>query len=801
MLKNYIIVALRNLKRNRVYAAVNILGLALGLTTALIIFLLIRYELSFEQMHTNGERIYRLVQTRGERKSAPTPYPAPVAVRMDYGSQLEKVTGIYFDQEVLVRIDENKFIEDVALFADSSFLEVFDYGYGDDFVIEGDLERSMREPGFAVLTKSLADKYFGNENPLGKRLSLRNRLDVEVGAVVKDPPVNTHVRFDLLVSLESLTPGYIDSPLDSWGFVAAGYTYMLLPEGASPESMDFTELVKKYYNEESWSQTSFQLQALKDIHFDETYGRGGLASSPVSQTYLWVVALVGIFIMIIACINFINLSTAISLRKSKEVGVRKALGALRANLIGQFSGEALLVTLISFAIAFVAMMQILPSLNNYLQKGIHLDITSDFFFWLYALGLICIVALLSGLYPAFVVSGFQPVKALRNTVNSHHQSSIWMRRGLVVFQFLIAQVLIIATLIVANQMDFIRSKSLGFDQEAIINVGLPDTDSVKLDAIRTRLHNQAGIETFSLCIGAPNAESVILTPYDLAEKGIGNESAITNVKPTDHHYLDVYGVQLLAGRWFEEYDLGSPDTRFVVNERFVSELGYASVEEALGASVITGFGNSQGEIIGVVANFHESSLHNEMMPVCFTTFSPLFYSIGIKLSAGNYTAGIEKAEEVWTSLYPDGLFQYDFMDAQLASLYEEDMRTYTLFRIFSAVAIFIGCLGLFGLISFLVEQKRKEVSVRKVLGASVAQIVFLFSKEFTQLVLLAFVFAVPLAWYLSENWLENFAYQTEIGIDVFIIGGLAALLIAFLSVAWQSVKAARENPAKSLRND
>jgi putative ABC transport system permease protein len=801
MLKNYLIIALRQLKRNKVYAAVNILGLALGLTTALIIFLLIRYELSFENMHTKGERIYRLVQTRGERKNAPTPYPAPAAVRMDYTSQLEKVTGFYFEQEVLVRIEDDKYTEDAVIFADSSFLDVFDYGYGDTFVIEGDLERSMREPGFAVLTKSLADKYFRGENPLGKRLSLRNRLDVEVGAVVKDPPVSTHLRFDLLVSLESLTPEYIDSPLDSWGFVAAGYTYVLLPKGVSPESVNFTELVKKYYNEESWSQISFQLQPLKEIHFDDTYERGGLASNPVSKSYLWVVGLVGIFIMIIACINFINLSTAISLRKSKEVGVRKALGALRSNLIGQFSGEAFVVTLISFAIAFVAMMQILPSLNDYLQKGIQLNITQDVFFWLYALTLILVVSLLSGLYPAFVVSGFQPVKALRNTVNSHKQSSIWLRRGLVVFQFLIAQVLIIATLIVSNQMDYIRSKSMGFNQEAIINVGLPNTDSLKLEALRTRLHNQAGIEAFSLCIGAPNAENVILTPYDLSEKGINNESGITNVKPADHHYLEVYGVQLLAGRWFEEYDLRSPEARFVVNERFVSELGYTSVEEALGASVITGFGNREGEIIGVVANFHESSLHNEMMPVCFTPFSSLFYTVGLKLSAGNYGVGIAKIEEVWTSLYPEDLFQYDFMDTQLASLYEEDMRTYTLFRIFSAVTIFIGCLGLFGLISFLVEQKRKEVSVRKVLGASVAQIVFLFSKEFTQLVFIAFVMAVPLAWYLSENWLENFAYQIDIGIGVFIIGGLAALLIAFLSVAWQSVKAARENPAKSLRND
>ncbi|MEK6476494.1 ABC transporter permease [Catalinimonas sp. 4WD22] len=801
MLKNYLIVAIRNLKRNRVYAAVNILGLALGLTTALIIFLLIRYELSFENMHSQADRIYRIVQTRGERKNAASPYPAPTAVRMDYASQLEKISGLHFDQEVFVRVEDEKFIEDAIIFADSSFLDIFDYGYGENFVIAGDVERSMHEPGFAVLSESLAQKYFKGENPLGKRLSLRNRIDVEVGAVVQDPPANTHLHFDMLVSLESLTAEYIDSPLDSWNFVSSGYTYVLLPEGASPESVDFTELVKKYYNEESWSNVSFQLQPLHNIHFDDMYSRGGLASTPISKSYLWIVGAVGVFIMLIACINFVNLSTAISLRKSKEVGIRKALGALRVNLIRQFSGEAFVVTLISFAIAFIAIMQLLPMLNNYLQKDIHLDITTDFSFWIYALLLILLVAILSGLYPAFVVSGFQPIKALRNTMNSHSQSSIWLRRGLVVFQFLIAQVLIIATLIVANQMDYIRSKAMGFEQEAIINVPIPETDSVRLDAFRTRLLDQAGIEALSLCLGAPNTENMILTPYDKTERGLGNESGIANIKPVDHQYMDVFGIQLLAGRWFEDYDLKSPENRFIVNERFTKELGYTSVDEALGESVILGFGGREGEIIGVVADFHESSLHNEMMPVCFVTYAPLFYNAGVKLNAENYTAGIEKVEEAWLSLYPNDLFQYEFMDAQLASLYEEDMRTYTLFRIFSAVAIFIGCLGLFGLISFLVEQKRKEVSVRKILGASITQIVFLFSKEFTQLVTVAFIMAVPLAWYLSESWLENFAYQTEIGLGVFVIGGLAALFVAFASVAWQSISAARENPANSLRSE
>ncbi|MFP4092496.1 MAG: FtsX-like permease family protein [Cyclobacteriaceae bacterium] len=801
MLKNYLIIALRHLNRNRVYAAVNILGLALGLTTALIIFLLIRYELSFENMHAQNERIFRVVQNRGDRKNAQTPYPAPAAIRMDYAGQLEKVTGLHFDQEVLVRIEDDKYTEDFVLFADSSFLEVFDYGYGDEMVVMGDVERSMREPGFVVLTESLAAKYFKGENPLGRRLSLRNRVEVEVGAVVKDPPSNTHLQFDLLVSWESLTPEYLGSPLDSWGFVSSGYTYVVLPEGATPASVDFTELVKKYYNEESWRTVSFQLQPLNKLHFDDTYGGGDLAAPVVSKTYLWIVGLVGVFIMVIACINFVNLSTAISLRKGREVGVRKALGALRANLIGQFSGEALVVTLISFVIAFLALIQLLSPLNSYLQKGIELDVTKDFMFWLYALALVVIVALLSGMYPAFVVSGFQPVKALRNTVNSHKKSSIWLRRGLVMFQFVIAQVLIIATLVVAEQMDYVHSKSMGFEREAIINVPLPETDSAKLDAFRTRLYNQAGIENVTLALGSPNSENNIITPYDLSEEGLQNDSDIANVKPVDHQYLDVYGVKLLAGRWFDEYDLRSTDNRFVVNERFTRQMGFASAEEAIGTSVVLGFGRREGEIIGVVNDFHQSSLHSEIIPLCFVPFSPLFFNAGIKLSAGNYTAGIEKVEEIWTNLYPQDLFQYDFMDAQLASLYEEDMRTYTLFRIFSGIAIFIGCLGLFGLISFLVEQKRKEVSVRKVLGASISQIVFLFSKEFTQLVIIAFLLAVPLAWYMADYWLNNFTYRIDVGVSAFLIGGLAALLVAFLSVAWQSVWAARENPAKSLRSE
>lgn len=807
MLKNYLIVAFRNLKRNKVYAFVNILGLTLGLTTALIIFLLIRYELSFEQMHTQGDKIYRIVSSRknsaGWHHNAQTPYPATAAIRMDF-PDLEKVSGIHYQDEVLVRIDDQKFQEERLIFADSNFLDLFDYGYGTELVLMGDAKRSLREPGFALLSEDLAEKYFKGENPLGKRMVLNNRLEVEVGAVIRNAPDNTHLRYHMLVSYASLTPEYTDFPLDSWGFVSSGYTYVLLPEGMAPEHLqqELTTLVTKYYNEESWPTTAYTIQALQDIHFDETYYGGGLSTTPVDQKYMMVMAMVGAFILLIACINFINLSTAIGFRKSKEVGVRKALGALRGNLIRQFSGEAFILTFISWVLALTVLLQVLPLLNSYLQKSILLSLSTDIYFWLFSLLVILLVSLLSGLYPAFVISGFQPVVALSNKINSHSKNSIWLRRGLVIFQFFIAQVLIIVTLIISSQMVFIRNTSMGFDKEAIINVNMPEADSSKLAAFYNSLQHEAGVEDISFGMAAPNDEANSVTPFFESSKA-GEESYLINVKSVDHRYQEVYGLHLLAGRWFEEYELGggSGGNRFVVNEQAVKKLGYSHPEDMLGKQITTGFGNQSGEIIGVVADFHLSSLHHEIMPVCFVPFPSLFYHAGIRLAPGNYTQGIEKIERIWTALFPEHLFHYEFMDAEVASLYEEDMRTFTLFRIFSGISIFIGCLGLFGLISFLVEQKRKEISIRKVLGAPVSHIVFLFSKEFSQLVLIAFLIAIPIAWYFADRWLENFVYRVDMSYWVFLAGGGTALAIAFASVAWQSVKAALENPVNSLKND
>lgn len=806
MLKNYLTITLRNLKRNKMYAFVNLLGLTLGLTTALVIFLMVRYELSFEKMHTLGDRIYRVVNARknssGFNYNAQTPYPAAQAIQMDF-PDLEKVTGIHYQDETLVRIEDKKFQEERIIFADSNFLEMFDYGYGTELEVMGDVERSLREPGFALLSEDLAKKYFQEENPIGKRLTLNNKLEVAVGAVIRNAPDNTHLRYNMLVSYASLTPEFTDFPLDSWGFVSSAYTYILLPEGMDTTHLTqgLESLVHKYYDQEQWANTKYSLQAMQDVHFDETY-IGGLSTVPVKRQYVMIMVLVGIFIMLIACINFINLSTAIGLRKSKEVGVRKVLGALRGNLIRQFSGEAFILTCLSWIFALALLLQFLPYINHYLQKNIDLNFAGDVYFWLFSLLMIVVVALLSGLYPAFVVSGFQPVTALKNKITSHTKSAIWLRRSLVIFQFFIAQVLIMVTLIISSQMTFIRNIPLGFDKEAIINIPMPEADSSKLAVFYNSLQHEASIEGITFGLGAPNAASNAITPFYETNSG-GEESYLVNVKPVDHRYLYVYGLTLLAGRWFADYDLksGSEESRFVVNEQAIKKLGYQNPEEALGKYITTGFGDQKGEIIGVVADFHLSSLHNEIMPVCFVPFPRLFYYAGVRLAGGHYRQGIEKIQQAWTELFPNDLFQYDFMDAALASLYEEDQRTFTLFRIFSGIAIFIGCLGLFGLISFLVEQKKKEVSIRKVLGASVSHIVFLFSKEFSQLVLLAFLIAIPVAWYFADRWLENFAYRVGISYWVFLAGGLMALFIAFASVAWQSVKAALENPVNSLKND
>ncbi len=527
------------------------------------------------------------------------------------------------------------------------------------------------------------------------------------------------------------------------------------------------------------------------------------------MTNLFVLGLLGLFILIIACINFVNLATALAVKKSKEIGIRKTLGAKRIQLTTYFLSETLLLTLFAVLISLGLVEWSLPWLRNFTEKELYLNLFSNPSLILFLILLVVTATLFSGFYPAVILSGFDPVAVLKNKINARGSSGSAVRTMLVVFQFVIAQVMIIGTLIVTDQMNYFHSKPLGFKSAAVINVPLPKNDKSLLDNFRSRLEANPNIGSVSFAVGAPTSESGIGTGFFLEEKG-PTENYPVNVKTVDYRYKDTYGIQMKAGRWFlEGEERAAIDTTlknderytFIINEAAAGRLGFASAEEAIGKRITTGLYDITAPIVGVTEDFHTSSLREKIDPVMMIIFPSLYYDAGILVNTTNVSETIDFIKEAWTGIFPEYYFEYEFLDQHLAELYRAEQRQLVMFRIFSGVSIFIGCLGLLGLVSFMANQKIKEIGVRKVFGASVPSILMIFSKEFVRLVVIAFLLAAPLSWYLMKRWLENFEYHVDIHWSVFVVGFLVTAFIALVTVSYRSVKAGLTNPVDSLRTE
>jgi ABC-type antimicrobial peptide transport system permease subunit len=766
---------------------------------------LITYELSFDKIHSKYESLYRVVRdvktASGEGKESATPYPLTRAFRNDF-PDVPLVTQMHFQYEVLLSIGaEKQKLKDI-LFADSLFFEVFDFK-----VLSGNPKVALGEPGKVFLTKSLADKILhGN-----RRASLKiNKVELEVAGIIADPPPNSHINFSMVVSMPSFTGDFIGGlSIDEWGMTARGFTYIVLPANIPLESMEsrFKKFVDKYGLAESGEQVSLRLQPLSDVHFNTTYTKNPGNGSNVDPTNLIALGILGLFILFIACINFINLATASSEKKSREIGIRKTLGAERSELAKYFLTETFLLTVFSVLLSLCATEWLLRLFNPFLEKQLDLQLFSNPLLGIFLLVLILFTTFCSGFYPALVLSRYNPSAILKNrlTVSASGTS---LRKILVVFQFVIAQVLIMGTLIVADQMEYFRSKPLGFEEEAIINVPMPTNKTTSQEALRTTLEANPNIQDLTFSMGAPVSGNDYYTDLYLSEKGREGGAFTVGFKSVDRHYLRTYKIKLLAGRWFNEHDeklvdgnIPEKDQRcfYVLNESAVKKLGFQAPNEILGKLIATGFGNVSAEVIGVVQDFHIASLHKEIMPVAFTTFPYFYHEAGIKVNSSNLNQTLKFIEKSWLEVYPEYYFEYEFFDEHLASLYKNDEKTYKLFRIFSGVSIFIGCLGLYGLISFVAVQKQKEVGIRKVMGASVSSILLLFSREFVKLIVIAFGLAVPLTWYFMNQWLQAFAYKIDISWSLFFMGFLATLIIVLLTIAYRSIRAARINPAITLR--
>lgn len=806
MIKNYITIAFRSIFRNKSYAFINIAGLALGITTCLIIFLIIKREMSFDTGFSKANSIYRVVHhakdASGVSKNSVTPYPLGQALKNDFPEMLS--TQFHFQFESMMTIDEEKMKVKDIVFADTSFFDVFDYE-----VLSGNPKKDLAQPGKIFLTEEFAKKLLKKD---AKHLKLDNLLDFEIAGIIKTPSLPSHLNFTMVASRATLTPEiavkFLGFRIDQWGLNSAGFTYLVLPPASTQQAVEekFPAFVKKYYSAEGAARESYFLQPLKDIHFNTEYDENP-GSTSTSFSILLILGFIGLFILVIACVNFINLSTALSIHRSREVGVRKTLGAQQSQLAFQYLGEAFLLTIIAGLLSVVAAEGIAPLIGNFLEKKIVLDLFHSPSVVLFLLAIILFTALFSGLYPALILSKFSPVKALKSKMSQQTQEgAVPVRKLLVVLQFFIAQVLIICTLVVSSQLSYFRNKSLGFTKEAVINVNLPDHEVNKLEAMRNKLMADGDIKDVSFSLGAPMSDFNFGTGMYRTEKGDAERYNV-NIKPVDTHYKDVYGLELIEGRWFNESDdkLGNLTKEtskwvYVINERAVKELGFASPKDAIGQSVTIGFNDTAGPIVGVVKDFHVASLHEEMKPALMLPFN-FSHTVGIKIATANASSAIMKIEEAYTSQYPEYLFEYTFLDEFVGKQYREEERMFTMFEIFAGIAIFIGCLGLYGLASFMAQQKTKEIAIRKSLGASVSHIVAMFSKEFILLIVIAFAIAVPVAWYAMNKWLQEFAFRVEISWMVFAIGIVSTLFITILTVGYRSLRAAGANPVDSLKNE
>lgn len=808
MIKNYLIITLRNLIRNGNYTLINILGLSIGISCCLIIFLIISNDLSFDKFHSKSHRIYRIVvegqNATGVEYGTTTPYPLTKAFRNDFPN-VPLITQIHFQEDVLMKVGTEKRHIYNALFADSLFFKVFDFE-----VLSGNPTIELGEPGKVFLTKSLADN-LGAGGKQVTTIKLDNKLELEVVGIVADPPANSHMSFSMVISMPSLSKDFMGFPVDSWGVTISGYNYIVMPDDLSKEKLeeDLKQFVTKYHSAEDAPRKKLKLQALRDIHFDQQYTENPGKSANTAKNDLVVMAVLGVFILSIACVNFINLATALAIRKSKEIGIRKTLGARRSQLTVYFLSETFILTLFSVVISLCAVEWLLRWLNQFLELSLELNLTTDPLLITFLFLLIFFTTTLAGFYPAIVLSGFNPLAVLKNKITATGTSGAGVRKVLVVFQFIIAQVLIIGTLIIAGQMDYFRHKPLGFDKEAVINVPLPENKKDKIESLRTRLEAEPSIASVSFSLGAPTSGNNFSTGCFLTDRGVQDRRKV-QVKPVDRSYFKTYGLTMAAGRWFTEAeeraifaadDPWKADFNYIINEAGARSLGFDNPADIIGKKITTGLNETNAEVVGVVNDFHTASLHDVIEPVILIIFPLFYYDIGIKAATNDLTKAVSVVERNWQELYPEYNFEYEFLDDHLANLYQHDARIFTLFKVFAGISIFIGCLGLYGLISFMASQKLKEVGIRKVLGASVASIMILFSKEFVKLIVIAFFIAAPLAYYFMNQWLEGFAYRISIPWTVFVIGIVSTLVIALLTVSYRSAEAARTNPAETLRTE
>ena len=797
MIRNYFKIAWRTLRRQRSYTAINIAGLTLGIAAAILIFTLVSYQLSFDNFHANKDRIYRVTTAvKGEflGKMACVPQPLGKAFRHDY-NLAEKTARVIYYKRTLVSLPNEKEIkkfyeENGVAFAEPAFFDIFDFP-----LIQGDKRTALQNPHSAIITESIAKKYFGQDagNAIGRTIKVNNNINFNITGILKDLPPNTDRKQEIYLSYDNLkdwNANYASD--DNWGdFYTGSNCFLLLRPGVTSAAVDkaFTGLAHKYLNAEDAPLYIFGLQPLGDIHTNTSL------DGVFDKKYSWTLLIIAVFLLATACMNFINMATAQALNRGKEVGIRKVMGSLRNQLFWQFIAETALITLAAGLLAWGIAVLALPALNQLTFAKMSIRLFSTWRSMAFFTGVIVLVVFAAGSYPGLVLARFEPVLALKSKLSQAHIGGFSLRRLLVIVQFSITQMLIIGMIILAWQMHYSMNLDMGFDKESIVTVPIPSTDPIKMHTLRTRLAAIPGVEKLSLCLQPPASGRNTNTAIQFDNRPKGERWNI-NTKYADDQYLSTFNLKLVAGR-----NLYSSDTtrEFLINETAVKKLGLASPLDALGKMAT--INDQRAPIVGVVKDFHLYSLKSDIDAVAFATNAGRYQTASLKIDPHHLRDVLAAVPSVWNSTYPEYLYSYSFLDDRIAEFYVIDTILLKLVEVFAGIAILISCLGLYGLVSFMAVRRTKEVGVRKVLGASVGQICWLFGKEFIRLIGIAFVIASPLAWMATHAWLQDFKTRITVGPILFLVALLTTILIAAIAVGYRSLVAANANPVKALRSE
>lgn len=792
MIKNYFKIAIRNLWKNRAFSFINILGLSIGMTACFLISLYVSFELSYDTFHTKKDRIYRVVtdiKTPSETIKASGPSWA-VPPHMNDFPEIETAVRVLNDV-ILFRKDNIKFNETESLWADADFFSVFDYK-----LLKGNPLTALKEPFSIVLSESSAKKYFGDNDPIGQTILITDdAYPSTITGVMEDIPENSQIQGDVLVSMTTITQKFAEGVDDQWGNYGP-FAYLLLTPGTNAEDLEnkFPAFLEKWNGkgmEESQMHATLFLESLNDVYLKSD--RGGFVTGNINNVYIF--SIVALFILLIACINFINLTTARSSERAKEVGIRKVVGAAKFQLARQFLGESVIICLIAFLLTLVVSSLLLPSFNQLAGKTISHGIFENPQYLLLLFSTAIGIGLLAGIYPALVLSSFKPTIVLKGRFATGTKGN-YLRKGLVISQFAISIALIIGTIVVYSQMSYMRNLNLGFEKDQILVL---DTNGDKSrDALKQAISNLPNIKDVSLSSSVPGGGNS--SAYSEIENVKGDlQVANLDLYFVDFDYISLFDIQVTAGRPFSRDFKTDTTQAMVLNEAAVKMFGYSSPEQAIGKR-FKQWGR-EGKIIGVIKDFHFQSLKNPIKPLSMRIEPSRNDYLSISVSATNLTATMAVVEKEWGEIIPNKPFSYYFLDEFFSRQYKSEEQFGQLFLNFALLAIFLSCLGLFGLASYSTMQRTKEIGIRKVMGASVSNILNLLSFDFLKLVVVSFFVAAPFSWYFMNKWLIDFAYRTTISWWVFIVAGVIALLIAVITVSFQALKAAITNPIKSLRTE